>query len=173
MSRTYPKDRRIQIMRFIIYGSLCLAALAGCDGSGGSTEKNVPLDQVPPAVRATADKALPGVQWKTAKTKTENSQAVYELKGRDSTNREVEVEVTPEGRLVEAETEIPLEEVPVVVREALKARLPNFKPEKIESVSKGIGSSGYEFEGRDEANNNIEVFISADGTQVTVEEYDG
>jgi len=166
----YPKNRRILIMRSIICGLLYLAALAGCEGSGSSTEKSVPLDQVPPAVRTTADKALPGVQWKTAKTETENGQAIYELKGRDSANREVEVEVTPDGMLVEAETDVPLEEVPVTVREALKARLPNFKPEEVESVTKGIGSSGFEFEGRDEANKKIEVFISADGTQVTVEE---
>jgi hypothetical protein len=87
-------------------------------------------------------------------------------------NREVEVEVTPEGALVEAETKIPLEEVPIVVREALKARLPNLKPEEVESVTKGIGPAGYEFDGRDEKNKKIEVFISADGTQVTVEEDD-
>jgi len=157
-------------MRAIVFGLLCLVGLIGCNGAGRPTEKNVPLDQVPPAVRATADKTVPGVKWEKAETETEQGQAVYELKGRDSSNREVEVEVTPEGTLVEAETEIPLEEVPIVVREALKARLPNFKPEEIESVSKGIGPSGFEFEGRGERNKKIEVFISADGSQVTVEE---
>jgi len=157
-------------MRIIIFSLLCLASLIGCDGAGRSTEKKVPVDQVPPAVRATADKAVPGVKWEKAETETEQGQAIYELKGRDSSNREVEVEVTPEGALVEAETEIPLEEVPIVVREALKARLPNFKPEEVESVTKGIGPSGYEFEGRDERNKKIEVFISTDGTQVTLEE---
>ncbi|CAI8942384.1 conserved protein of unknown function [Methylocaldum szegediense] len=170
MSRVYPKERRVLIMRFVICGLLYLAALAGCESSGSSTEKNIPLNQVPPAVRATADRALPGVQWKTAKTETENGQQIYEMKGRDSADRAVEVEVTPDGTLVEAETEVPLEEVPVTVREALKSRLPNFKPEAVESVTKGIGSSGYEFEGLDEAKKMIEVFVSADGTQVTVEE---
>lgn len=160
------------IMRFIIFVSLCLAFLTACDGGRSSGGKNVPVDQVPPAVRATADKAVPGVQWEKAKTETEQGQEIYELEGRDSTNRKVEVEVTPEGALVEAETEVPLEEVPLVVREALKARLPNFKPEEVESVTKGIGSAGYEFEGRDERNKRIEVFISADGTQATVEEND-
>ncbi|HYE34622.1 PepSY domain-containing protein [Methylocaldum sp.] len=155
-------------MRFIIFGLLSLGSLVGCNGR--STEQNVPLEQVPPAVRAAADKAVPGVKWEKAETETEKGQAIYEMKGRDSLNREVEVEVTPEGTLVEAETEIPLEEVPIVVREALKARFPNFKPEEIESVAKGVGSGGYEFEGRDERNKKIEVFISADGSQVTVEE---
>lgn len=159
-------------MRFIIFVSMCLALLTACDGGRSSGEKNVPVDQVPPAVRATADKAVPGVKWEKAETETEQGQAIYELKGHDPTNRKVEVEVTPDGALVEAEIEIPLEEVPLVVREALKARLLNFKPEEVESVTKGIGSAGYEFEGRDERNKKIEVFISADGTQVTVEEND-
>ncbi|MGX2039167.1 PepSY domain-containing protein [Methylocaldum sp. MU1018] len=159
-------------MRFIILGLLGLAGLAGCDGSGGSAEKNVSLDQLPPAVRTTADKAVPGVKWEKAETETERGQAIYELKGFDSSNRKVEVEVTPEGTLIEAETEVPLEEVPIVVREALKARQPNFKPEEIESVTKGVGPSGYEFEGRDEGNKKIEIFVSADGSQVTVQEAD-
>lgn len=157
-------------MRFIIFVSLCLAFLTACDGGRSSGGKNVPVDQVPPAVRATADKAVPGVKWE--KAETEQGQAIYELKGHDPTNRKVKVEATPEGALVEAEIEIPLEEVPLVVREALKARLPNFKPEEVESVTKGIGSAGYEFDGRDERDEKIEVFISADGTQVTVEEND-
>jgi hypothetical protein len=159
-------------MRFITFGLLCLVSLNGCDGSASSGEKKVRLDQVPPAVRATADKAVPGVQWEKAAMETEKGQAFYELKGHDSSNRKVEVEVTPEGTLVEAETEIPLEEVPIVAREALKAKLPNFKPDGVESVTKGIGPAGYEFDGRDERNNKIEVFVSADGTQVTVQEDD-
>jgi len=73
------------------------------DGNQVTVEETVPLNTVPSVVKAAADKAIPGVTWKTAEQETEGRRTVYELKGHDSNRKRVKVTVSPDGNQVTLE----------------------------------------------------------------------
>jgi hypothetical protein len=155
-------------MRAII--TLFIAALSGTVGAG-EKERSVRLGDVPPEVKAAADKAVPGAKWRSAEQETDKGQTIYELKGKGAEkDREVEVEVTPDGKLLQTEIEVPLKEVPDVVRNTLKTRWPDFKPKEVKAVTRQDGTQGYEFEQSKAGGKEFEVFISGDGKTVDLQE---
>jgi hypothetical protein len=150
-----------------------LALALNMPAGAAEQEKKISLKDVPEAVRATADKAVPNAKWEKAEQEIENGQPIYELKGKvPDKNREFEVEVTPDGKLIQIEVEIDQDEVPEAVRNTLKARYPNFKPKEVKSVTREGAASGYEFEGpgATDEGKELEVFISGDGQTVNVRE---
>jgi hypothetical protein len=135
-------------------------------------EKKISLDKLPPEIKAAADKAVPGAKWHSAEQETEKGGVRYELKGKGPDNIPVEVEIAPDGTLIETEVEVPLKEVPEVVRNKLKSGWPDFKPKEVQAVTREGKASGYEFEGPYRKGKELEVFISGDGNIVEVEEED-
>ena len=96
--------------------------------------------------------------------------AFYDLAGKDSKGRNVEVEVSVLlGSVSKIETEIPMSKVPKVVLDALKAKAPEFQVKKAEEVKKFGDFFGYELEGTLEGRA-LEIQISPDGTQVDAAE---
>ena len=85
---------------------VALALILG--GCGKSREvpapvEMVPLDQVPEAVMKTAREKLPDVKFDTAWKKKEDGQEVYEVRGKTSSGKTFEVEVSPDGNVVKVE----------------------------------------------------------------------
>jgi hypothetical protein len=153
--------------------SAAIALALNAPAGAAEREKEISLKDVPAAVRATADKAVPNAKWEKAEQEVENGQPIYELKGKvPDKNREFEVEATPDGKLIQIEVEIDYDEVPDPVRNTLKARYPNFKPKEVKSVTREGEASGYEFEGPGAKGmgKELEVFISGDGQTVNVRE---
>lgn len=137
----------------------------------GEQERRVDLDKLPPGIRAAADKAVPGARWQKAEQESGKAGVHYELKGKAADGvRHVEVELAPDGRLLQTEREAPLSGVPEAVRNKLKAGWPDFKPDEVKSVSREGQAGAYEFEGPRPQGRELEVFISTDGTIVYVEE---
>jgi uncharacterized membrane protein YkoI len=134
--------------------------------------QKVDLGSLPAAAKEAADQAVPGAKWEKASKETEKGETVYEIEGDDAQGRDVEVEVTADGKVLQVETEIAMSEVPGVVTDALKAKLPKFKPEEVKSIAKEGKVVSYEFEGDDEKGKEIEVYVDADGKTVKVEEGD-
>lgn len=80
-----------------------LLAAIGCEGPEPQREQTLPIDQVPAPALAAAKKALPGYQFEVAfKIKVDGREAL-ELRGRDRRGKTREVEVTPEGEVLEVE----------------------------------------------------------------------
>jgi hypothetical protein len=155
-------------MRAIV--ALLAAALSGTLGAA-EKERSIPLSDIPPEIKAAADKAVPGAKWHSAEQETDKGQTIYELKGKDAEkDREVEVEVTPDGKLLQTEVEVPLNEIPDAVRSTLKNRWPDFKPKEVKAVTRQDGTQGYEFEESKAGGKEFEVFISGDGKTVDVQE---
>lgn len=158
----------------IARGSVRIAALAlvsasatARTGDGGE----IALAKVPAVVRKAADEAVAGAKWSSAYVDRDDSGVTYELDGTDARGREVVVELTAAGKVVEVETEIPIPEVPAGVQQALKAKMPRFQATASYEVVHAGKVAGYSFEGRrPKDKEEIDVFVSADGKVVEIEE---
>ena len=154
--------RQVSVM---VVGLVCVFALS----AGAGEEQSVPLDKVPAHILMAAKNAAPGVKFQKAGIEVEDV-ITYELVGKNGDGRIVEVDVTTEGKVLEVETEVKLDEVPKAVKAAHKRRVPNVKPEFIEKSERPCGV-WYEIEGM-EGDKTTDVEISACGKKVIIEEDD-
>lgn len=67
-------------------------------------EKDVPLSEVPQEVLEAAQGAVDGITITEAETEKEDGETVYILEGQ-ANGKEYEIEVTPEGKVLEVEEE--------------------------------------------------------------------
>ena len=67
-------------------------------------EKEVPLSEVPPEALKAAQGAVDGVTITEAEMEKEDGQTVYVFEG-EANGKEYEIEVTPEGKVLEVEDE--------------------------------------------------------------------
>ncbi|HMB07643.1 MAG TPA: hypothetical protein VKP69_28415 [Isosphaeraceae bacterium] len=125
-------------------------------------EQRIDLAKVPATVKKAADMAAPGVTWHHA---SKEAKTIYELTGKNAHGREVEVEVTPEGEVIEIETAIPLSEVPKVALDAFKAKHPHLKATGAESVWEGGKIVAYDILTRKD-HKSVEYRVSPDGKTV-------
>lgn len=155
-------------------GWMALAAMALAGSSAlAAEETKIALKDVPGAARRIFEQKAEGITLTEANTEVEDGKTIYELRGKDSRGRRVEVDVTEDGECQEVEREITLEEVPEAVRAALKdePKLKGFEPAFIESSERAAKAMFYEFSGK-AGDKQVEVEVSADGTSVKVEEDD-
>lgn len=154
-------------MPIISFAALLLAFSA----LAAEEERDIPLDKLPPEIRAAADQAMPGAKWTKVEQETEKGGVRYELKGKaPDGDRHVEVEISPDGKLIQTEVEVPSKNIPPVVMDKLKKGWPEFDPKEIKAVTQVGGPKGYEFEGPMAKGGELEIFISEDGSIVEVEQ---
>lgn len=128
---------------------------------------DVALTDVPAKVRKAADAAVPGARWSDASREEEDGEVLYELEGKDARKRPVTIEITAAGTVTEIETEIPLQEVPELVKSALRAKMPRFKVASAYEVREEGKVSGYSFDGkRPRDKEEISVYVSKDGKEI-------
>jgi hypothetical protein len=121
-----------------------------------------------PAAVVEVLRTLPQVKWTDALEKVEESETTYEVSGADRKDRE-STAFFPHDSPATIHTDRELSDVPAVVADALKARLPAFKPERVRSVTESGKLVAYLFmraEGAD--GDDMEVTVSADGKTVSV-----
>ena len=131
-------------------------------GSTRADEEKTPLDKVPAAALQAVKKRFPDAQISGASKETEDGKTVYEVTLKDK-GRTVEVTATAEGTLLTIEREIPMKEVPEVVKKTFDAKNANAKVQSIEEVIKVEGAKEtlqyYEFH----LPGDVEVCIFPDG----------
>jgi len=113
-------------------------------------------------------RTLPQVKWTDATEKVEDGKTSYEVSGSDLKDRESTALFDPDGKAT-IHSDIELPNVPAVVTDALKAKQPAFRPERVRSVTEDGKLVAYLFirsEGTD--GEEMEVTVSADGKTVTV-----
>jgi hypothetical protein len=133
-------------------------------------DDSVDLSQVPAAAKKAAEKAIPGIKLTEAYKGVEEGKTIYELSGEDPQGRDVSVEVTPEGKILSISVEIPLQQVPRVVANALRTKVKGFKAEVAMAVRIEGKIAEYYFEGKSAQGKDIGVTVSADGSDVEVDE---
>jgi uncharacterized protein YpmB len=158
-------------MRFVAL-SVGIAASVCVQARGAADEKKIDLAKVPAVVRQAAEKAAPGVKFTAASKETEKGKTTYELEGRNAQDREVTVEVTAAGKVLEVETEIELNEVPKVVSNALKAKMPGFQAIEASTIHKDGKLVWYGFEGKNAKGEELDVLVSPDGKTVKEDDDD-
>ena len=90
--------------------ALLVASLAGCADDDdddpadvGKVKTAIPMDKVPPAVLAAAQKAAPELAFYAAYNDTFKGQPSIELKGKTKMGKIKEIEISPEGKFLGSE----------------------------------------------------------------------
>jgi hypothetical protein len=172
-----PDPRRWRDLQFVLLGVVLLAlVLAGLGQSGvGQRTRAEGLDKtaLPKEISAALDRAarmysqpLNGARWSDVHTLSGTDHPLYQLQGTNGRGNKIEIEVTSAGRIIEVEEHgIPLDEVPGVVFQALRAKAPQFKLDRAEAIYQNGGAQPvcYGFEGTTADGKKREIYISADG----------
>lgn len=123
-------------------------------------EETIKLKEAPAAVQEAIKKAADGAKVKQVEKVTDGDKVIFEaviVKG----GKSIEVEFTPEGKIILMEEEVKLADCPALVQATIKEQVGKGKINLIEKVIKD-GVTYYEAEitkdGKD-----LEVFIALDG----------
>lgn len=95
---------------------------------------------------------------------------LYDMRGTIAKGRDIQVQVTAEGEILESIVQVPIEKVQAVVTNALKKAKPAFEIGTVYALSEGEKIIGYHFEVKGPKGRDRTISVSSDGTQVEVVE---
>jgi len=95
---------------------------------------------------------------------------VYDMRGTIAKGRDIQVQVSAAGVILESVVEVPLARVPAVVTEALKKARPKFQIGTAYALHEGDKLIGYHFEGEGAKGRDRTISVTPDGKQVEVVE---
>jgi len=148
----------------------CAALVFWLVGSAAwAKEEEVPLDKLPKAVVDAVKAKFPGARLLEAYKETEVGKTTYEV-GLEHKGQEIDVTLTPAGKIVEVEREIEIDDLPKAVVEALKKKYPKCKLDEAEEVvadGKTLFAVAIEAADKD-----LIVTLDAKGTIIEEEEAD-
>jgi hypothetical protein len=117
-------------------------------------------------------RTLPQVKWTDATEKIEDGMTTYEVSGSDLKDRESTAFFASDSQAI-IQTDLERSEVPAVVSDALKAKQPTYKWQRVRSVTEKGQVVSYLFVGSEGTDGEeMEVKVSADGKTVTVGDED-
>lgn len=150
------------------------------DGKVTEVRTAVPPTEVPRAAWEAVDRKFPAFEATSAcevrqgddlRRPSYDDFRAYEVGGVYERDRRAIIEVTAEGEITEMEREVGVNVVPQPVTAALKGKMPKFQTATVYEVSEDGTVIGYQFEGkRPKDKKDIDVFVSADGKAVEIEE---
>jgi len=95
---------------------------------------------------------------------------VYDMRGTIAKGRDIQVQLTADGEILESTVELPLDKVPAVVTAALKKAKPNFEIEAAYAIREADKLIGYHFEVKGPKGRDRTISVTPDGTQVEIVE---
>ncbi|HEY8090925.1 MAG TPA: PepSY-like domain-containing protein [Polyangiaceae bacterium] len=136
-------------MRFLlpVLASLALCTVAACShepSTNTSPAAESPAAACPAAVTASIAKELPGATITGCKPEHEDGREQYEVKVDKSGGDKVEVDVAPDGAILQTEQGIPLDQIPARVMTAFNAKYPGAKPTRAEKQMRTGKGAFYE-----------------------------
>ena len=125
--------------------------------------------ECPPTIKAAIEKAHPGPKNLACKEEKEEGKLQYEVKITGKDGKEMELDVSPEGKILLTEEQVALDRVPAAVTKSLMAKYHDAKATAAEKQTNAGGKVAYEiaFESGKEKK---EATFTADGTLVEEEE---
>lgn len=121
-------------MRIWFLRMSCSAALLAMAGvTVARADQRVPRNQVPSAVRDTAQQEANGATIHDYTTDVENGQREYEAE-MEQNGMTKDVTIAPDGRLLEVEQQVSLDSLPSQVKSSLQQKAGNGHITKIESI---------------------------------------
>lgn len=145
------------------YAAIIVSTLALAAPALAQEESKIEMSAVPAAAMEAAQKAAQGVTFETAQIDNDEGTETYELGGKLSSGKHIEVDVLADGKIEEIEEEIDAAALPAEVKATLDKELAGFAPEMIEKSTRPEGKVVYEFEGKMDGKE-IDAEIDADGT---------
>jgi hypothetical protein len=126
----HPQITRRDPMRRFLCGVVTLVVLAG---SSWGDEEKVPLDKLPKAVVEAVKEKFPKAELISAEKETEKDKTTYAVTIKNG-DQELEVTVTPEGKIQVISREIEIGDLPKAVKAAIKARYPKATIQSAEEI---------------------------------------
>jgi hypothetical protein len=133
-----PEDQE-RTMRRILCGAAVLLVAA----AGRADEEKVPLDKLPTAVVEAIKAKFPKAELVSAEKETDGDETTYEVIIKNGA-QELEVSLTPEGKILMVTREIPVRALPKAVIAAIKARYPRAILKSAEEISEDDKITEYE-----------------------------
>lgn len=175
--------QRAKIIGIATMGAVAVAggiALA-VDPSNDLKNAHIPLfgekpltkvDDAPPWVTHVAKQAVPGATISSVQIDFDDYEAVYEYKGTLS-GKALEIDIRPDGSLEETELVIDRKDVPADVAKLFDSVFPKFALTKVERSTRprptGLHTVYYEFDGKTEKGQSVDVEIDSRATTYLVE----
>ena len=132
-------------------------------------ETEIPLSDVPEVVMDAAHLAAEGVTFKTVAVEDMGGENKYGFSGTMADGTQVDVDVSEEAEVLEVEHIITLDALPDDVQSILDAYVPNLTPTEVERTADDERAVIYEIEGKDAGGQDVDIEISWDGSEITIE----
>jgi hypothetical protein len=162
------------VMDFRRYFAVAFAGIATtCIVSAplAQAEEKIRISDLPAVVKKSVDKLDLGVKWTEASKDTEDGDTTYAVIGKSKDGREVSVELSEKGKVIEIDIELPLKLVPKKVTDACQAKYPKFKPDEANAVYVDDKVVAYDLLG-ELGDKDVEIRVSADGSKVEITDDD-
>jgi uncharacterized membrane protein YkoI len=153
-------------LKIAILAALLMAGLSGRDASAAETR--IRHDQLPPAVRKTADQQSQGAAVRGYSKETENGQLEYEI-AMTVNGHSKDVSIALDGRVLEIEEQVSLDSLRPQARRGLEDRAQGAKITKIESLTKNGKIVAYEAQ-LAKGQKHSEIQVGPDGRPLNHEE---
>jgi hypothetical protein len=161
-------------MRYIlpVLASVALSTVAACShepsATTGTAAQSAAAPTCPAAVTASMAKEFPGATISRCKAEHEDGRDQFEVKLDQSGGDKVEVDVAPDGTILQTEQAISLDQVPARVTNAFNAKYPGAKPTRAEKQVRAAKGTFYEIKFAAESKSK-EATFAEDGTFVEEE----
>ena len=119
---------------------LSAVTLVRADDSKKTTAK----ETCPKDVTNAIDKAFPKATITKCKAENEHGHAQFEVKLTKADGAKAEADVTPEGKIIQVEEKIAIDQVPSAVMKGFAAKYPKAKPDAAEKQTPSDGKPTYE-----------------------------
>jgi len=161
------------MIRIAVAGAVVWSGLLGLVSAARADEEKVPLKDVPRTVLDAVKARFPGAELTGAAKETEDGKTTYEVALKEK-DRNVDVALTAEGKIVEIEREIAAGALPKAVAAAIEAKYPKATVKKAEEIVEfdgGKESRSYEVV-LAVAKKTLEVKLSPEGKVLKEEDDD-
>jgi uncharacterized membrane protein YkoI len=122
----------------------------------------------PAAVTAAVAKAYPDARTSSCKEEKEEGKTQYEVKIDTKDARKLELDVSPDGSILQTEEKVGVDTLPKAVQAAFEAKYPKVKGSKADKQTKADGKVTYELAFEDKGKKHEATFAD-DGTFVEEE----
>jgi hypothetical protein len=101
-------------------------------------------EKCPPAVAAAVQKGYPDSKITSCKKEKEHGATQYEVRLSTKESKTLELDISPEGSVLQTEEKVEMSGVPSAVTSAFEAKYPSSKATKAEKQTKADGTITYE-----------------------------
>jgi hypothetical protein len=140
----YSKGEQESTMRKFMGWLAAVAAIVVLTGTMvRAEEEKLPLEKLPTAVVKAIKAKYPKAEMVSAEAGDEDGKKQFEVELKNG-GRDLEVTLSPEGKILAVERVIAVKDLPKVVEDALEAKYPKATIKKVEEVSKEDKVASYE-----------------------------